>query len=84
MVGAMVTAREAWVARQRFEDVRKLAATFVFDVEAAARALPGSLRLRKLIVHTGLEYLDNLAQSSSSDWDLKRELGAVYLRIGQV
>ena len=83
-VGAVVTAREAWVARQRFDDVRKLAATFVFDVEAAARALPGSLGLRKLIVHTGLEYLDNLARSSSRDWDLKRELGSAYLRIGQV
>src|SRR5262249_14147931 len=47
--GAAVSIREARIANQRFEDVRKLATTFVFDVEEAARELPGSMRVRQLI-----------------------------------
>ena len=84
LVGELATAREARIANQRFEDVRKLATTFVFDVQDAAANLPGALGIRKLIVRTGVEYLNNLARDSSRDWDLKRELGAAYLRIGTI
>jgi len=84
LAGAAVAWREARIANARFQDVRKLATTFVFDVEAATRYLPGSLPVRQLIVRTGLEYLDNLARSSGGDWDLKRELANAYVRIGRV
>jgi serine/threonine protein kinase/tetratricopeptide (TPR) repeat protein len=82
--GAAVAIREARTARERFEQVRKLATTFVFDVEEASHNLPGSTRLRQLIARTGLEYLDNLARSSARDWDLKRELATAYMRIAEV
>jgi len=79
-----VAEQQAHIARQRFEDVRKLATTFVVDVEDAARDLPGSLRVRQLIARTGLNYLNELARSSARDWALKQELAAAYLRVGQV
>jgi tetratricopeptide (TPR) repeat protein len=82
--GAAMTWREARIANARFQDVRKLATTFVFDVEQAARDLPGSLPVRQLITRTGVEYLNNLARSSARDWALKRELANAYVRIGRV
>src|SRR5262249_12628013 len=82
--GAAVSIREARIANQRFEDVRKLATTFVFDVEEAARELPGSMRVRQLITRTAVEYLNNLSRSSANDWSLKRELATAYIRIGEL
>jgi tetratricopeptide (TPR) repeat protein len=82
--GLIVSSYQARVARQRFEQLRRLANAFVFDVEAAVRNLPGATRARRLIASTGIEYLDNLALSASRDWPLQRELAEAYLRIGDV
>jgi tetratricopeptide (TPR) repeat protein len=84
IAGAFISIREARIATQHGEDVRTLATTFVFDVEKAARELPGSLALRQLITRTSLEHLGNLSRSSANDWALKRELATAYLRIGEV
>ncbi|MBZ5608652.1 MAG: serine/threonine protein kinase [Acidobacteriia bacterium] len=82
--GVALLEREARIAQERFGQVRKLATTFLFDVELAVRDLPGSIRVRQLIARTGRDYLDNLSRSSGSDWDLKRELATAYLRVGEV
>ena len=82
--GLAVSLREARIARRHFEDIRKLANTFVFDVHDAVRDLPGATRARQLIVQTGLEYLDRLTQSSSGNRPLERELSAAYERIGEL
>jgi hypothetical protein len=84
LIGSIVAIQQARIAHERYEDVRKLATTFVFDVEAAARDVPGSMRVRRLITHTGLDYLNRLAANSARDWALKRELAAAYLRIAMV
>ena len=84
LTGSAVAIEEARIAHERFEDVRKLASTFVFDVDAAARDVPGATRIRQLITRTGLEYLNRLAANSARDWALKRELAAAYRRIAMV
>jgi len=84
VAGVIASSYQARIARQRFEQVRRLANTFVFDVEAAVRNLPGATSARRLIASTGLEYLDNLALSASRDWPLQRELAEAYQRIGDV
>lgn len=84
IVGSAVAVRQALIAEERFQQVRKLATTFVFEVEQSARELPGSRPVRQLIARTGLEYLGNLARSSARDWELKRELATAYMRIGEV
>ncbi len=83
-VGVALLQREASIAQDRFGQVRKLATIFVFDVEAAVRDLPGSIPVRQLIARTGRDYLDNLSRSSGRDWELKRELAAAYIRLGEV
>jgi non-specific serine/threonine protein kinase/serine/threonine-protein kinase len=70
LAGATVAIRQANIARERFDQVRRLANTFVYDVESAARDLPGSIPVRQLITRTALEYLDNLSRNSTRDWAL--------------
>ncbi len=84
ITGTIVSVRQARLAQQRFDQVRQLATTIVFDVERSIRELPGSLSARQLLAKNGVEYLDNLALSSANDWELKRQLANAYLRMGEV
>ncbi|MGD9903738.1 MAG: protein kinase [Vicinamibacterales bacterium] len=88
LVGIAWQAREARAARaraeQRFEDVRSLAGAFLFDIEAAIRELSGSTPARQLVVQKGIEYLDKLAADAGDRADLRRELAAGYVRVGDV
>ena len=70
-------------AEQRFEDVRRLAGSLLFELHDAIEVLPGSTSARALIVNRGVEYLDRLA-ASSVDPALRAELAAGYLRLGDV
>jgi tetratricopeptide (TPR) repeat protein len=72
------------LATARFQDVRALARTFLFEFDPLIRRLPGSAPARKLLVAKGLEYLDSLARESQTDADLLRELASAYLVIGDV
>ena len=64
--------------------MRRLANVFVFDVHDAVRQLQGSTRAQKLIVETGLQYLDAVSESSRGDAQLEAELAAAYIHIGEV
>src|SRR5229473_7054594 len=86
-----VTLREARIARvnqlraeKRFNDVRKLANSLMFEVHDSIRELPGATAARKLIIERAQEYLDSLAQESKSDPALLRELAAAYSRLASV
>jgi serine/threonine protein kinase len=70
------------VAEKRFQDVRKLAHTFVFDLHDEISKLEGSTRAREMMVTTALEYLDNLARNSGRDLELQNEIAAAYVKIG--
>ena len=91
ITGLIVTLHEARVARieraraeRRFNDVRKLANSLMFEVHDSIRDLPGTLPARKLLVNRALEYLDSLSQEASGDTDLQRELAAAYDRVGDL
>lgn len=91
VAGIVGTAWQARVARaehtraeQRFDDVRSLANAFLFDVHDAVKDLAGSTPARQLIVKKGVEYLDKLAVDAGDRADLRRELAAGYLRVGDV
>lgn len=91
IAGLIVTLHEARVARieraraeRRFNDVRKLANSLMFEVHDSIRDLPGTLPARKLLVSRALEYLDSLSQEASGDTDLQRELAGAYDRVGDL
>ena len=91
LAGIIATAWQARVARaeraraeKRFNDVRQLANSIVFEVHDAVVNLPGSTAARSLIVQRGLSYLDSLAQDAAGDRGLQRELAAAYEKLGAV
>jgi non-specific serine/threonine protein kinase/serine/threonine-protein kinase len=91
LAGIAATVREARIAaanerraEERFNDVRKLANSLMFELHDSIQDLPGATAARKLIVERALEYLDSLAQESRGDPSLQRELADAYKRIGDV
>ena len=81
---ASVAATERGRAERRFNDVRKLANAFMFDVNDTIMNVPGTMATRELIVKTTVEYLDSLARESAGDFGLQRELARAWVRVGDV
>ena len=71
-------------AERRFNDVRALAGSFIFDVYDAIDDVPGTTPARKLIVDRAVQYLDSLARESAGDTGLQRELADAFIRVGDV
>jgi eukaryotic-like serine/threonine-protein kinase len=71
-------------AERRFNDVRALAGSFIFDVYDAIDDVPGTTVARKLIVERAVQYLDSLARESAGDAGLQRELARAFVRVGDV
>jgi tetratricopeptide (TPR) repeat protein len=69
-------------AQRRFDDLRQLAGSFLFEFHDAIANLPGSTPARELVVKRELEYLDRLSSEAANDTGLKRELAESYLRVG--
>ena len=80
----IVARRERTRAEQRFNQVRKLANTILFDYHERIKNLPGATETRKKLVTDALEYLDNLAQTSDDSPDLQRELALAYQKVGDI
>lgn len=89
--GVFATAWEAHVAEQqrelaerRFNEVRKLAHSVLFDYDSSIAELAGSTPLRRRLVHDALQYLDGLAKESGGDRSIRRELASAYEKVGDV
>lgn len=81
---AHIATREKVRAERRFNDVRKLANSVLFDYHDAIKALPGATKVRERLVKDALNYLDSLAGEAHGDPALQRELAAAYERVGDV
>jgi serine/threonine protein kinase/tetratricopeptide (TPR) repeat protein len=80
--GSGVAIYQATMAQRRFQDVRKLAHTFVFDLHDEVAKLDGSTKAREMMVDTGLQYLDNLARNAGGDLELQKEIASAYVKVG--
>ncbi len=83
-IGMATTRWEAQRADRRFNDVRQLARTFMFDIHDAVEQLPGSTNARQLLVSNALTYLDRLAADVGGDASLQRELAIGYEKMADV
>src|SRR5438067_5099870 len=72
------------LAERRFNDVRQLAHSVLFDYHDAIKSFPGATRVRERLVKDALNYLDSLAREATGDPALQRELAAAYERVGDV
>lgn len=88
---ARIARRQAELARQeraraerRFNDVRKLANSLIFELHDSIADLPGATKARQVLVTRALEYLDSLSREANGDPSLQRDLAAAYDRVGDV
>jgi len=91
LTGIVVTAREARIANlqrvraeRHFASVRKLADTFMFQMDDSIRDLPGATAARALLVKTALEYLDALSREAGDDRSLQLELARAYEKVAAI
>ncbi|MBS1825284.1 MAG: protein kinase [Acidobacteria bacterium] len=91
LVGIAVAGWEAHVARQerakaqrRFEEVRRVANSFLFEVHDAMAPLAGTTPARRMVVRKAMEFFDSLAKESAGDASLQRELAVAYHRLGDL
>ncbi len=91
LAGIAGTAWQAHVAKleraraeRRFNDVRHVANSFLFEFNASIEGIPGTLAARQLIVKRALEYLDSLAAEEGNDAALQSELADAYQKVGTI
>ncbi len=83
-VGAAATWRQAQIANRRFNDVRRLANSYLFEFHDAIKTLPGSTPARQLVVKRAIEFLDGLAKERGNDVALGSELATAYDKIAEI
>jgi tetratricopeptide (TPR) repeat protein/predicted Ser/Thr protein kinase len=82
--GVLAVNRQARRAEYRFQQVRKLARTVLFDLNPEIENLAGSTKARELLVKTSRDYLDSLAVEAGDDRALLLELATAYEKVGDV
>jgi serine/threonine protein kinase len=84
IVESRVARTERGKAERRFNDVRKLASSVIFEMNDGIVNLPGSTAVRRLLVTRALEYLDSLAKDAQGDASLQLDLALAYVRVGDL
>jgi eukaryotic-like serine/threonine-protein kinase len=69
-------------AERRFNEVRKLASSNLFEFHDEIAKLPGTTAARALVVKGALQYLNSLAKEATGDRDLQLELATAYQKVG--
>jgi len=80
--GIATTLYQARLARQRFDDVRQLANTFLFQFHDQIAGIEGTTKAREFVVQTALDYLNRLSAGAGNDETLLEELSSAYERVG--
>ncbi len=76
--------RQRQIAERRFDDLRGLSQSLLFEIHDAIVNLPGATAARALIVQRSVDYLDRLSQDAGSESSLLLELSTAYRKIGDV
>jgi non-specific serine/threonine protein kinase/serine/threonine-protein kinase len=82
---ASVARHQRAVAEQRYELVRSLANTLIFDVHDAVEKLPGGAPVREMVLNKAVGFLDKLAKDAGPrDTTLRLQLADGYERVAIV
>ena len=80
---ARVAATERARAEQRFDDVRAISNSLIFDIYDAIELVPGATDARALLTRKAVEFLDKVAADRRDDAVLARELATGYRKIAE-
>ncbi|MCA9285080.1 MAG: protein kinase, partial [Phycisphaerales bacterium] len=81
---ASIAEQERAVAQERFDQVRAVANSLLFELHDAIEPLAGSRGAREQLVTTALTYLRALQPDAGDDPDFAAELAAAYERVGDI
>lgn len=82
LVGGIISSTyQARRAERRFQEVRQLANTFLFDFHSAIAKTPGTVEARALVLKTASQYLASLAAEAKGDPALSKEVAASYVKL---
>lgn len=85
---AVMQARRAEAARrmadERLTQMVALANRSLFDIHSRIERLPGATQVRREIVATTLQFLEELRKTAGNDRGLQQALAAAYLKLGDV
>jgi len=84
ITSATLTVREGIRAQRRFNELRTLANSLLFEFDADLSAEPQNAPIRRKITQRGLEYLNRIAAESSGDASLDLELARAYIKLGDI
>lgn len=71
-------------AERHFDEVRRLAGTFLTDIDQAIQNLPGATPARHILVSNSLKYLDALVKEAAGNPLLQRDLASAYEKLADV
>ncbi|MBS1872378.1 MAG: serine/threonine protein kinase [Acidobacteria bacterium] len=83
-LGAAGTLSERAKAERRFNEVRRLAQSVVFQYQDDLSVLAGSTALRARMATDAVRYLDRIATDSGEDEELALETALAYRKVGEV
>jgi non-specific serine/threonine protein kinase/serine/threonine-protein kinase len=75
---------EKALADTRFNQVRRLAHSVVFEMHDAIQDLPGSTGARQVLVGRALQYLRDLEATGPKNREVQLEIAEAYTRVGEV
>ena len=85
LLAAVIASAVAWrqyrEATTRFNELRSLARSAIFDFDTAIRDLPSALPARKVLAESALGYLASLEAAARGDRSLRAELADAYQRV---
>ena len=70
-------------ALERYEDVRALANSVIFELHDAIEDLPGATQARITLLDRAMQFLDTLARDPDADSELRLELVEAYIKIAR-
>ncbi|MEM1262260.1 MAG: serine/threonine-protein kinase [Pseudomonadota bacterium] len=71
-------------ASQRFDQVREIAKTLMFDVYDEIENIPGSASARKMLAATAQRYLETLSQGQAVPVDVRYDAAVGYARLAGI
>jgi tetratricopeptide (TPR) repeat protein len=84
LAGSAASIYQARRAERRFQQLRQLAGSFVFQFEQQIRDIAGATRARQFVVRTAIDYLERLAAEARGDTEILFDLAAAYRRISEI
>ncbi|HWC99631.1 MAG TPA: serine/threonine-protein kinase [Candidatus Sulfopaludibacter sp.] len=84
LASAIAELYNARLAQHRFDELRHLANSSLFDFHDSIKDLPGATKARAMMVNKALEYLQALSRESGGDSGLLEEVATSYVRVGDV